>query len=232
MFVVLTRLPSDQIHNVVLVDYCDKGPKWDPVLSAYFYHFDPDAFVLTPLAPPSQGLPSPPPSNHTVPSLQASTNETSWFYFTGRWGDMSYPESDPRQESVPYFGLKRFQSGPTGPRHKPLVRKGLLPDNMRGPSKMERAVALFMALYPFIFKGWRKWVLLGVVIVVTSGIAIGIVYAVRRYRRRRSYRKVEGGDIPMEDWGIGLEEEALLSESDSDSEDDDEDKKGRKSHSY
>lgn len=143
---------------------------------------------------------------------------------------MEYPESDPRQESVPYFGLKRFKSGPTGPRHKPLVRKGLMPDNLHGPSWMERGVAVFMALYPFIFKGWRKWVLLGVVIVATSGIAIGIVYAVRRYKKR-PYRKIQGDDVQLEDWGLGLEEEALLSGSDSDSEDDDEDKKGRKGQS-
>ncbi|CAM1505985.1 Fc.00g116220.m01.CDS01, partial [Cosmosporella sp. VM-42] len=125
-----------QIHDAALIDYCDEGQKWDPILSAYFYHFNPDTFTLTSLFPPHQSsAPSP------------SPNLTSFFYFTGRWGDLQYPDSDPRQETVPYFGIKRFLDGPTGPRHKHLVRKGLIPDGRGGegwmsPSLVEYAMAL------------------------------------------------------------------------------------------
>ncbi|KAL0767044.1 hypothetical protein CaCOL14_010615 [Colletotrichum acutatum] len=109
---------GNQIHNSVLVDYCDEGRRWDPILSAYFYHFDKESFTVTRLDPPAKSSPIPPPS----------TNLTSFFYYSGRWGDIAYPASDPRQEIVPKFGLKRIESGPTGPRHKHLVRKGLKPD--------------------------------------------------------------------------------------------------------
>ncbi|KAJ9130976.1 Vacuolar protein sorting-associated protein 62 [Pleurostoma richardsiae] len=63
--------PGDQVHNAALVDYCDEGQRWDPVLSAYFYRFDPAASKLTRLADPDQSSPSPP-----------SSNFTSFFYFT------------------------------------------------------------------------------------------------------------------------------------------------------
>ncbi|KAF7542384.1 hypothetical protein G7Z17_g11619 [Cylindrodendrum hubeiense] len=103
-------LPGDQLHNIAMIDYCDEGQRWDPVLSAYFYRFDPSTFTLTSLIPPNESSPPPP-----------SANLTSFFYFTGLWGDRQYPDSDPRQEKIPFFGLRRFQSGPTGPRAKHLI---------------------------------------------------------------------------------------------------------------
>ncbi|KAJ3541102.1 hypothetical protein NM208_g4764 [Fusarium decemcellulare] len=112
---------GEQIHNAALIDYCNEGRRWDPVLSANFYRFDPASFTLTTLTPPNQKLsPSPP-----------SYNLTSWFDYTGHWGDILYPDSDPRQETIPRFGLKRFETGPNGPRFKHLVRKGLLRDEKR-----------------------------------------------------------------------------------------------------
>ncbi|KAF9871798.1 vacuolar protein sorting-associated protein 62 [Colletotrichum karsti] len=112
---------GNQIHNVVLVDYCDEGQKWDPVLSAYFYRFDAQSFRFTRIDPPDGLASSPSPS----------ANLTSLIYYAGRWGDAQWPDSDPRQDTVPKFGLKRFNAGPTGPRHKHLVRKGLKPDQRR-----------------------------------------------------------------------------------------------------
>lgn len=193
------------MHNAALVDYCDAGQKWDPILSAYFYRFDPATFTVTSLVPPNSSSSPPPPSS----------NPTSFFYFTGRWGDVQYPDSDPRQETVPYFGLKRFQSGPTGPRHKHLVRKGLLPDRRRRQGWMEWGVGIYMSLYPCCFRGWRSWVSLSFAIVTLVGIVLGIKSVFRRCRKR-GYRKLQEDDIPLDD--RRREEEALLASSDEEGE--------------
>ncbi|OLN97839.1 putative vacuolar protein sorting-associated protein TDA6-like protein 1 [Colletotrichum chlorophyti] len=192
-----------QIHNAVLVDYCDQGRKWDPILSAYFYRFDADSFTLTPLLSP----------NESLNTQSSSRNFTSFFYFKGWWGDIAYPDSDPRQDTVPRFGLKRFQSGPTGPRHKHLVRKGLKPDERRKMGWMEWSVGIYMSWYPCCIKGWRVWVSLGFLIAIFSGAVIGVVLGIRTYRTRR-YRKLRVDDTELDDWV--LEDDALLSSSDED----------------
>lgn len=197
----LTLHRSDQIHSAVLVDYCDAGRKWDPVLSADFYHFDADSFTLTRLMPPENSSPKPEPSS----------NLTSFFYFSGRWGDEAYPASDPRQDIVSKFKLKRFETGPTGPRHKHLVRKGLKPDQRRKMGWTEWGVRLYMSWYPCCLKGWRAWVSLGMAVAVLSATVIGTVIVLKRYRTRK-YRKLQAEDIPLDDWA--LEEDALLSSSD------------------
>ncbi|KAJ0275682.1 hypothetical protein COL940_008696 [Colletotrichum noveboracense] len=194
-----------QVHNAALVDYCDEGEKWDPVLSAYFYRFHADSFTVTRIEPPEQ----------SSPKLPLDANLTSLFYYTGRWGDLQWPDSDPRQETVPRFGLKRFESGPTGPRHKHLVRKGLKPDHRRKMGWTEWAVGVYMAWYPCCLKGWRKWVLFGGFVVILSAIVVGIVIGIRRYTRRK-YQRLQAEDIPLDDWV--LEEDSLLSSSDEDDE--------------
>ncbi|KAH7010438.1 vacuolar protein sorting-associated protein 62 [Ilyonectria destructans] len=191
---------GDQLHNLALIDYCDEGQKWDPVLSAYFYRFDPATSKLTTLLPPNQPSSSPP-----------SFNLTSFFYFTGLWGDRQYPDSDPRQEVIPYFGLRRFQSGPTGPRHKHLVRKGLMPDQRRKIGWLEWAVTLYMRLYPCCVKGWRAWISLGVVVSIVLVIVLGIKIFLKRYRSR-GYRRVQAEDIQLDEWQ--REEDDLFSSSD------------------
>ncbi|CAG1977436.1 unnamed protein product [Fusarium graminearum] len=123
-----------QIHNAALFDYCDEGKIWDPVLSAYFYRFNPDTSTITPIISPLK------PS-----ATKPAQNLTSWFDFVGHWGDIRYPDSDPRQKTVPHFGLKRFNSGPNGPRFKHLVRKGLVRDHPRMTGWKEWAVSIFMA---------------------------------------------------------------------------------------
>ncbi|KAK1546280.1 vacuolar protein sorting-associated protein 62 [Colletotrichum paranaense] len=192
---------GNQIHNSVLVDYCDEGRRWDPILSAYFYHFDQESFTVTRLDPPAKSSPTPP----------SSSNLTSFFYYSGRWGDIAYPASDPRQEIVPKFGIKRIESGPTGPRHKHLVRKGLKPDQRRKMGWMEWGVGIYMSLYPCCLRGWRRWVFMGLVIAVLSGAVIGAVVAVKKYRNRK-YTRLHAEDIPLDDFA--LEDEALLSSSD------------------
>lgn len=192
---------SDQIHNVAVLDFCDDGPKWDPVLSAYFYHFDPATFTFTSLVPPGESSASSNPANLT-----------SFLYFTGIWGDDQYPDSDPRQATVQHFGLKRFLSGPTGPRWKHLDRKNLIPPGRHKPGLMESLAGIYLKLYPCCLRGWRVWVSLGALIVILSGVGIGIKVALSRYRSTVAYKKVQGNEIQLDDWQ--LEEEALLSSSD------------------
>lgn len=176
---------SDHIHDEALIDYCDAGPRWDPILSAYFYHLDPISFTLTQLAPPGS---SPP----------ATSNITSFFYYTGLWGDAQYPDNDSRQKTVPHFGIKRFVSGPTGPATKQLVRKGIAPDEGKHRSWTEWAVGVVMSLYPCCIRGWRKWVWGFVLLGVLLSVPFGIWYALRRYKTRRGYKRVET-DVQLDD---------------------------------
>ncbi|KJK77367.1 hypothetical protein H634G_07106 [Metarhizium anisopliae BRIP 53293] len=175
---------GDQIHDTVLVDYCDAGQLWDPTLSAYFYHLEPTNFTLTRLFPSATALPG-------TPDL------TSFFYFTGIWGDAQYPDDHPLQKTVPYFGLKRFVSGPQGPIVKQLVRKGLFPDQRERKPWLQWAVGVFMSWYPCCIRGWRKWVSCTAVIGLVVLVALGVRHTVKSYRRK-GYKRIES-DIPLED---------------------------------
>ncbi|KAF4978227.1 hypothetical protein FZEAL_5332 [Fusarium zealandicum] len=86
--ILTTVYHSDNVHDSVLLDWCDAGQLWDPVLSAYFYHMDPDSQTLTRLFLP--GSTSPPDSNLT-----------SFLYYSGIWGDAEYSNDDARQKIVP-----------------------------------------------------------------------------------------------------------------------------------
>ncbi|POS73094.1 vacuolar protein sorting-associated protein 62 [Diaporthe helianthi] len=178
--------PGTHVHDVVIQDYCNAGQRWDPVSSAYFYRFDALTSKLARIFPP--GAP------------QAS-NFTSAIYFPGLWGDTQYPDSDPRQMTVPRFGLKRYVSGPTGPMSKQLVRKALFPDHRAPKSWLQWGVGIFMALYPCCLRGWRVWVSGTLLIVVLVSITISIIVAARRYRSKKmGYEKVSAGaDIPLND---------------------------------
>lgn len=168
-----------------MLDYCDAGQKWDPLTSAYFYRFHPSTSGFTRI--------------FNTDSPEEGSNATSFLYFTGLWGDFQYPNDHPRQKTVPYFGLKRFVSGPTGPMAKQLVRKGLFPDHRARKSWLQWAVGVFMWLYPCCFRGWRAWVT-GIVLV---GMLVSLVFGVRlifkKYMlRRMGYSKVGGEeDIPL-----------------------------------
>ncbi|PSR80840.1 hypothetical protein BD289DRAFT_484731 [Coniella lustricola] len=177
--------PGDHIHDEVLVDYCDAGQLWDPVSMAYFYRFDPTTTKLTRIYPP--GLPN-------------GSNFTSFLHYSGLWGDLQYPDDHPRQKTVPYFGLKRYVSGPTGPMTKQLVRKGLFPDDRGRKSWLQWAVGVFMSLYPCCFRGWRAWLSGAVFVGLLTSFVLAFIFAVTRHRASRTgYKKVDAGvDVPLE----------------------------------
>ncbi|CAF3491548.1 unnamed protein product [Fusarium graminearum] len=175
---------GDHVHDKALYDWCDAGILWDPVLSAYFYHMDPTTFRLTRLSPPGS-------------TSRPATNYTSFFYFTGIWGDAEYPENHPNQRKVPYFGLKRYVSGPQGPIWKGLVRKGLFPDDPEPKKLIQYVVGAFMTFYPCCLKGWRVWIFLAVLIGVIVFMVLGIKQGVTRYRTRRmGYKRIDT-EIPL-----------------------------------
>ncbi|KAF2845704.1 hypothetical protein T440DRAFT_260367 [Plenodomus tracheiphilus IPT5] len=189
---LLTNHPqhSDQVHDAALVDYCDAGYRWDPILSGYFYHFDPSSITLTPLDYPASSAAYPYP--------------TSFLYYKGTWGDSQYPDSDPRQKTVSYFHLLRFTSGPKGPLSKSLVRKGLYPDQRHKKTWMEEAVGLYMSWYPCCLKSWRGWVLAGFVVSVPVLVlvALRIKYTLVRYNYKKGYKRVEI-EVPLDDMARG-----------------------------
>lgn len=129
------------------------------------------------------------------------SNLTSFIYFSGLWGDLQYPDNDTRQSTVPYFGLKRYVSGPTGPITKQLVRKGLFPDQRQKKSWLQWGIGIFMSLYPCCLRGWRAWVSGTMVIVILIIIIIVIRYAAKQSQLKgRGYRKIESTeDIPLTD---------------------------------
>lgn len=152
---------------------------------AYFYRFDPATAKLTRIF---------------LPGSPDGSNFTSFLYFSGLWGDLQYPDSHSRQKTVPYFGIKRYVSGPTGPITKQLVRKGLFPDDRGKKSWLQWSVGVFMSLYPCCFRGWRAWVSGAIFIGLLTSLVVGIVFAVKRYRvAKAGYEKVDtSADIPLD----------------------------------
>ncbi|KAM3524059.1 hypothetical protein NHJ13051_004772 [Beauveria bassiana] len=176
---------GEQTHDSVLFDYCDSGMLWDPVLSAYLFHLDPDSFRLTRLSPSKSNL--------------ATSNLTSFFYFDGIWGDHEYAQDDPRQHKVPWVGLKRFVAGPQGPAYKGLVRKGLFPDGHGGKNLLQWAAAAFRALYPNYFRAWRKWITMSVIVVLVTVLVVGGGLLARRCKQNNKprYEQLPVENIPL-----------------------------------
>ncbi|KAI6780071.1 uncharacterized protein J7T54_004203 [Emericellopsis cladophorae] len=178
--------PGEHVHDSALIDYCDAGQLWDPMLSANFYQLDPDAFALSRLA--------------LADADDASeANQTSFFYFKGRWGDIQYPDTDPRQKTVPHFGLKRFVTGPQGPIVKQLVRKDLFPDRRHKKPWVQWAVGIFMSWYPCCVRGWRIWMSATVVVVGILVMALCVRLGVKRLRQKQTGYKRIDTEIPLND---------------------------------
>ena len=101
-------LPDFNLPGVgIVTDYTDQGTLWDPILSCYFYSFNPTANSYT---------------------AYDSSYPTEWLSFVGKWGDEQYPDSDPRQHKI--FGIDasaQYSSGPTGPEDKQLNRTDVCP---------------------------------------------------------------------------------------------------------
>lgn len=138
-----------------------------------------------------------------TPGSPGVGNSTSFLYYAGRWGDLQYPDDNPRQQTIPYFGMKRYVSGPTGPLTKQLVRKQLSPGRRQRMSWVQWGVGIFMSMYPTFFRGWRAWLSGTVFIGILVSIVFGIRYGVKRYRlRTKGYNKVDtDADIPMNAMG-------------------------------
>lgn len=79
----------------LLADNTDTGSLWDPLLNSRMYSYNLSSSLL-------------------LPSNQTPHASTEWFYFDGRWGDKSYPISDPRQYSI--STESHYVTGPLGPR--------------------------------------------------------------------------------------------------------------------
>ncbi|KAK7887581.1 Vacuolar protein sorting-associated protein 62 [Exophiala xenobiotica] len=98
-------IPNLNTEAGPLTDHTDKGPFWDPLLSAYLYSYDNSTGVF---------------------AAYNGVDPTGWLNFAGRWGDNELPDSTPGQMDV--FGEKKYVAGPTGPRDKSLGRTAVCPD--------------------------------------------------------------------------------------------------------
>jgi hypothetical protein len=133
-------LPLGLLH-----DSTSKGPLWDPTLNMYSYHYNTtlannsdltsnsliassaamaNSHYFNTLTYPGSLIPDPQ-ANTLTPSSLTPDAPTSWFYYTGHWGDQALPNSDPRQYH--FFKEKAYGSGPLGPRFKALGRKMVCP---------------------------------------------------------------------------------------------------------
>ncbi|OAL34113.1 hypothetical protein AYO20_06568 [Fonsecaea nubica] len=159
---------GSHVHDEALIDVADKGRMWDPIKRAYFYRYDPQTGgrgIFTAADP-------------------AGTDPADWLNFNGNWGDKQYPDTDPRQETVPYFGLKKFNSGPNGPKFKHLVRKGLVPDVGEKPNLIKTLVHWYMGMYGCCLRGINPWVVVVLVVLVVAVSVALCVFACKRVRPR------------------------------------------------
>ncbi|KIW18849.1 hypothetical protein PV08_03138 [Exophiala spinifera] len=151
---------GSHVHDSALIDVADKGRIWDPVSPGWFYSYDP--------------------ASHLFVALEPESAPTDWLYFDGGWGDKQYPDDDPRQSTVPYFGLKKYNSGPTGPKFKHLVRKGVEPDEKPKSSLLKSAVEFYMSMYGCCLQGINPWVVVISLLIVLAVIIGLLVFTVKR----------------------------------------------------
>jgi hypothetical protein len=155
---------GDHVHDEALIDIADEGRLWDPVTLAYFYGYDPTTKAFTAADP--------------------GTAPTDWLSFNGNWGDEKFRESDPRQHTVPYFGLPKFEGGPNGPKFKHLVRKGLIPDEKPKTPLMKTLVHWYMGWYGCCLKGVPPYAVLISLVIALILMILLCVFTVRLVRPR------------------------------------------------
>jgi hypothetical protein len=154
--------PSEgsHIHDEALIDITDKGRIWDPTQPAYYYLY-----------------------NHSTGTFEAAdptTTHTDWLDFNGAWGDKQYPDTDPRQKIVPYFKLKKYQSGPDGPKFKNLVRNGIMPDTPPRDPMMKKLVRWYLSWYGCCLKGHEPWVVEIVLLLIFVVFIVVVILALRK----------------------------------------------------
>ncbi|TAQ90957.1 hypothetical protein B7494_g711 [Chlorociboria aeruginascens] len=118
----------------MLADVTDRGPLWDPSLNYYAYYFntskthhmDAKVFPSTPMSrdkvsiSEDDHLPKPNMPGVLEPASHNPDAPTSWFWYSGHWGDKFYELRDWRQWR--FFNQYHYVNGPFGPRFKNLGR--------------------------------------------------------------------------------------------------------------
>jgi hypothetical protein len=98
---------------LLLVDETDDGPLYDPILASFYY-----SYTGPSISAPNGKL-----------TAYSPEDPVGYLNFTGKWGDMEYPEDDSRQKGKGLLGFKKYVGGPTGPLDKQLIRKEVWPQN-------------------------------------------------------------------------------------------------------
>ncbi|EFX02407.1 vacuolar sorting-associated protein [Grosmannia clavigera kw1407] len=123
----------------MLKDVTDKGPLWDPAKNNLAYHYDyvigeneagsnedidegDDESEISDNSGDDDGDDTTSPLlTSLTPAASNPDAPTSWFHFTGTWGDELYELGDKRQWRL--FGQYHYITGPVGPKFKNLQRK-------------------------------------------------------------------------------------------------------------
>ena len=87
-----------------LIDHTSRGTLWDSSLNCYHYNYD----------------------TNTASFSSYGDEPVNWLYCNGRWGDAQLGDKEEGQKD--FFGFKKYEGGPTGPRDKGLDREEVCPD--------------------------------------------------------------------------------------------------------
>jgi len=119
----------------LLADVTDKGPLWDPALNYLAYHYNTsiihrDAKSVTTNSTPISNSPDGNQEKAGFPkTLRPARNNpnapTSWFHYSGHWGDKFYWLDDERQYR--FVGQYHYVNGPLGPQYKNMGRSKVCP---------------------------------------------------------------------------------------------------------
>lgn len=139
----------------LLVDYCNKGQRYDPLEASYNYTYKPEAEDMIRRASRTSS-----PADIIGEFEEITQNPTcpSWLKFRGHWGDKEYPRIDPRQTAL--LSFQRYVDGPTGPAFKDLARKKVWPANSHAWGQRIRTSLDKSTSLKDWFQSWR-WTCVG-----------------------------------------------------------------------